>query len=357
MIKAATCRLVFTFTALVVLSTLAAGCTTGSQPEANLLPPNTAEVTRTTLVEVRTMPGDLGYGELSPINAAGLGTLTWIAPIGSTVARGEPLFKIDERPVAALYGAVPMYRTLDIGAQGADVHQLQENLAELGYTGFKIDGYYTTATASAVRAWQTDLGLPGTGIVEPGEVIFIPGPIRIAGHTSRVGDALRGAQVLSYTGLDRHVTVQLRMSDRALAIEGQAVTVTVPGIGSVEGEISSVSTVLIAPGASGAASPGSSSSAGSEASIEVIVTIHEQDALGSLDAAPVDVVFVTEAREDVLVVPIAALLALAEGGYGVELVEGNLTRIVAVSTGMFAAGRVEVSGEAIAEGVMVGVPR
>ena len=53
----------------------------------------------------------------------------------------------------------------------------------------------------------------------------------------------------------------------------------------------------------------------------------------------------------------AALLALAEGGYGVEIVEGSTSRIVAVKTGMFAGGRVEISGEAIAEGMLVGVPR
>jgi len=59
----------------------------------------------------------------------------------------------------------------------------------------------------------------------------------------------------------------------------------------------------------------------------------------------------------VLAVPVAALLALPEGGFGVEIVEGNTTRIVAVKTGMFAAGRVEVSGEGIAEGMKVGVPK
>lgn len=51
-----------------------------------------------------------------------------------------------------------------------------------------------------------------------------------------------------------------------------------------------------------------------------------------------------------------ALLALAEGGYGVELVEGGETRIVPVKVGMFANGRVEVEGPALAEGVRVGVP-
>jgi len=87
------------------------------------------------------------------------------------------------------------------------------------------------------------------------------------------------------------------------------------------------------------------------------MTIANQDALGSLDAAPVDVDFVSDERKAVLAVPVSALLALAKGGYGVEVVDGATTRIVAVNTGMFAAGQVEISGEGIAEGVAVGVPK
>jgi multidrug efflux pump subunit AcrA (membrane-fusion protein) len=71
----------------------------------------------------------------------------------------------------------------------------------------------------------------------------------------------------------------------------------------------------------------------------------------------VDVDFVSAQRENVLAVPVVALLALAEGGYGVEIIEGDTSRIVAVKTGIFADGQVEVSGKAIAEGMRVGVPR
>jgi membrane fusion protein, multidrug efflux system len=349
MINVANAKLQITSPALVILIALIAGCSPNVQPAANSLPPYTAPVTRMTLVENRTVAGILGFGELVPISVVGTGTLTWIAPIGLTVVRGEPLFRIDEQPVVALYGPVPMYRTIEEGVEGADVRQLQENLVELGYSGLSVNGVYTPSTAKAVSAWQADLGFPETGIVEPGQVMFLPGPVRIAGHMARVGDATRGAPVLSYTGLDRLVTVELRVTDQHLVFEGQPVTVTVPGVGVVEGEISAVGTVLTAPSGAG--------SAASEVRIEVFVTIADQEALGSLDAAPVEVDFVSEAREDVLTVPVAALLALVEGGYGVEVVEGDVTRILPVRIGMFAAGRVEISGEGIAEGITVGVAR
>jgi hypothetical protein len=309
------------------------------------LPPATAQITRTTLVETQIESGILGYGDPVPVRAAGTGTLTWIAAEGSTVRRGEPLFKVNELPIIALYGAVPMYRTLGNGMVGADVRQLQENLVELGYAEFAAkfatDGTYTQATSAAVLAWQADLGLVQTGMVEAGQVVFTPGPARIAEHVAGVGDLLGsdGVPILNYTDTTRIATVALNVMDQALAVEGGAVTVTLPDKRTVEGVIAEVGTVV------------------TEEEFEVTVTIADQDALGTLEVAPVDVDFVSATREDVLTVPVAALLALAEGGYGVEMVEGNTTRIVAVKIGMFADGRVEVSGEAIAEGMMVGVPR
>lgn len=353
--------------AVVILGVAVAGWvlawgSAARQPAAKTaLPPATAKVTRTTLVETRTVPGTLGYGDPVPVSATGTltGTLTWIAPVGSTVKRGEPLFKVNERPVVVLYGSVPLYRTLRDGVSGGtDLQQITENLAALGYTGFTVDATYTSATAEAVRAWQADLGLPQTGIVEPGQVVFTPGAVRIAAQIARVGDTIGGdpargrVSVLSYTGTTRLVTVQLNVADQAVAVEGRKVTVKVPGRGAVEGKIAKVGTVVTAPG-SAPATP----VAASAARIEVTVTIDTQEALGSLDAAPVDVDFVSEERKDVLAVPVAALLALPGGGFGVEIVEGDTTRIVAVKTGMFAAGRVEVSGEGIAEGVTVGVPK
>jgi peptidoglycan hydrolase-like protein with peptidoglycan-binding domain len=320
------------------------------------LPPATAEIKRTTLVDTKTVSGTLGYGDPIPISATVSGTLTWIAPVGSTVKRGDPLFRVDERPVVALYGSVPLYRTLRVGAEGADVRQLKRNLAELGYRGLTVDDTYTLATAEAVRTWHSDLGLLQSRTVELGQVVFTPGGIRIAEHTARVGDTIGGGPVLNYTGTTRLVTVELEVADQALAGEGGTVTVTVPGVGAVEGVISQVGTVVTAQREASAA-PGSTTSAAPDARIEVTVTLADQGALGSLDAAPVDVDFVSEERKDVLAVPVSALLALTGGGYGVEIVDGDTTRIVAVKAGMFAAGLVEVSGEGIAEGVTVGVAK
>src|SRR6266540_2341678 len=238
-----------------------------------------------------------------------------------------------------------------------------------GYTGFTVDDTYTAATAQAARSWQADLGLPKTGAVEPGQLVVIPGAVRVAEHTARVGERIGGdtgggASVLSYTGTTRLVTVELEVADQALAAKSRTVTVTVPGQGPVKGKIAQVGTVATAPEQTGNApgdqasnAPGGSSSTAPDARIQVTATIADQKKLGSLDGAPVDVDFVSQEREDVLAVPVAALLALPKGGYGVQIVQGGATRIVAVKTGMFAAGRVEISGDGIAEGLTVGMPK
>lgn len=95
---------------------------------------------------------------------------------------------------------------------------------------------------------------------------------------------------------------------------------------------------------------------GGQAVLQAIVSIADQSAIGTLQSSPVRVKFVSDERKDVLTVPISALLALAEGGYGVQLVEGTATRYVAVETGLFANGRVEIRGSGLQPGMKVGVP-
>jgi hypothetical protein len=58
---------------------------------------------------------------------------------------------------------------------------------------------------------------------------------------------------------------------------------------------------------------------------------------------------------DVLFVPVGALLALAEGGFAVELSEPAGTRLVAVEVGEVVAGLAEIAGE-VAAGDEVVVP-
>ena len=72
--------------------------------------------------------------------------------------------------------------------------------------------------------------------------------------------------------------------------------------------------------------------------------------LTNIDGSSIQVAFTAEVRKGVLTVPVGALLALREGGYCLQLPDG---RLIAVQTGLFAGGDVEVSGDGVQEGMTV----
>jgi membrane fusion protein, multidrug efflux system len=321
------------------------------------LPPATAKVTRQTLVEAQTENGTLGYGDATTVTGRLAGTVTALPATGSTVKRGQALYRFDNVPVVLLYGSLPAYRALSPGTEGADVKQFELNLYALGYRGFTVDDTYSEATADAVKEWQDDLGLPETGTVELGRVVYAAGPVRVGTHEAAVGDAVQpGAALFTYTGRSRAVTIELEVSDQRLARKGAAVEVTLPDGTTVRGKIAKTRTVLDTGSGDGDGGGGDGGGSDPETKLVVTVTIDDEKPLAGLDQALVDVAFTASQRKNVLSVPVAALLALAEGGYGVQVVDGTTTRIVAVETGLFASGRVEVSGAGLKEGMTVGMP-
>ncbi|MFU8851553.1 peptidoglycan-binding protein [Micromonospora sp. SL1-18] len=316
------------------------------------LPPATAKITRQTLVDSQTFDGELGYGQTHTATLRAPGTITSLPGTGSQISRGKPLFTVDDAKVVLLYGQLPAYRTLAPGVSGSDVKQFEKNLSALGYSGFTVDEDYTSATATAVKQWQEDLGLPETGRVELGQVVYADGAVRVDSLDAALGDpAQPGKAVLTYTGTARVVSVSLDIDDERLAKPNANVSVTLPNGKEVAGKIADTETVIENnnSGGNGGSSP--------VTRIDVTVTVADPKALTGFEQASVKVAFTADERKDVLSVPVAALLALAEGGYGVELVEGTTTRIVAVDTGLFAAGRVEITGAGLSEGATVGMPK
>ncbi|NUT47667.1 MAG: peptidoglycan-binding protein [Saccharothrix sp.] len=312
------------------------------------LPPATAKVVATTLTRTERVAGTLSHGTATPVPAGVQGTVTWLPEPGAVIGRGQAVYEVDARPVPLLFGATPAYRSLSPGAIGRDVRQLEENLEALGYGGFTVDESYTAGTATAVREWQRASGVPETGAVQPTDVVVAAAEVRVAELKAQPGSRATGP-VLTYTGTTRVVVVPLDVGKQHLVAEGVAATVALPGGGSVEGRVESVGTVAT----SGPDQPGATATT----TVDVVVSVADQAALGRLDSAPVDVLLVSERKEGVLAVPVGALVSLGEGRYGVQVVESGGTRSVPVETGLFAAGRVEVVGEGIAEGVEVGVPR
>ncbi len=112
-------------------------------------------------------------------------------------------------------------------------------------------------------------------------------------------------------------------------------------------------------GGPGAGGGGGGGGAGGDkkAQVEVVVTFDRPAEVDAPDQSPVSVGLTGETRKGVLSVPVNALLALAGGGFGVQVVEDGRAREVRVELGMFGNGRVEVTGDALKEGMQVGIPK
>jgi peptidoglycan hydrolase-like protein with peptidoglycan-binding domain len=281
-------------------------------------------------------------------------TFTALPSVGQIIARGQSLYRIDGQPVLLLYGSVPATRAFLAGmSPGPDVAELNTNLQALGYgQGLAGSDQFTAATAAAIRALQAAHGASVTGELLVGSVVFHAGAVRVTSVTPTVGSAVMPGPVLAITSTARQVKMALDASQQASVKAGDIVTITLPDNQNTPGRITYVSSV--------ATTPSSSGHGGEEESaptVEVLATPTDPAATGQLDQAPVNVEITTEHVEGVLAVPVDALLALAGGGYAVEVAEGRVHRLVAVTVGLFddAEGLVQVSGQ-LSPGERVVVP-
>ncbi len=336
----------------------AAATTTGSAP-----------VVRTSLTNTVQVTGSLSYaGSYTVVNQAQGTAFTALPAVGATIRRGRELYEVDGAPVTLFYGARPEWRALSAGvAAGPDVAQLDRNLIALGYgAGLTVSDYFSGATTYAVERWQAARGLPVTGTVPLGQVAYAPGPLRVTGVTPVPGAPPQpGASAMTATSVTPVVVAQLPVSQEYLVKAGDDVTVTLPdGATTTPGTVSSVSSVAsagsgsssgnggAAPGASAGSAPGSGSG---QDTVPMTVRLTHPPS-GHLDQAPVTVNIVSARASDVLAVPISALVALAGGGYAVEVVHGQARHLVAVQLGLFAQTLVQVSGAGLAAGLRVEVP-
>ncbi|MER7188279.1 peptidoglycan-binding protein, partial [Streptomyces hyaluromycini] len=351
-------------------------------------PPATTTVKRTTLTSTQTVDGTLGYGDTATVQApasgasgsaassgtgqsaqsggsggTGSGIVTWMPSDGDVISRGDPVYKVDQQSVPLLYGSVPLYRTLKDGSTGSDVKMLEQNLHALGYRGFTVDSDYDANTAAAVEKWQKKLGRSQTGEVEVGDAAVASGARRVAHAQLALGSAL-GGTVLTWTGTERVISVNLDVQYENLARKGATAVVTLPDDTEVQAEVTKIGTPTTSGGSSSSGSSGSSSSSGSSdaadsssATVPVELTIKDPKKLGNYQVASVTVEFASETRPNVLAVPVNALFAEPDGGYAVEVVSGGTTAYKPVRLGMFGNGMVEVSGAGIDAGTVVGVPK
>jgi Putative peptidoglycan binding domain len=331
----------------------------------NAAPTSLTTVTRQTLSAQTQVDATLGYaGSYSVVNQAP-GTITALPAVGQIVSEGQVLYRVDDAPIVLLYGTTPAYRRLSEGAYasevtGPDVQELNRALVTLGYaTSAELDptsDEFSAATKTALERFQAALGVTQDGMLALGQAVFLPTAARVTAPASMivVGTVAQpGAAILEPTSPTRLVTIALDAAQQAQVKVGDAVTITLPDRRTTPGVVWSVGTVAT-PGTP--QSPGSSST---PPTIEVDVLPTDPAATGNLDQAPVTVAITTATAQHALVVPVNALLALAEGGYAIEAVTSTGShQLVPVTLGLFddARGLVQISGPTVTAGQRVVVP-
>ncbi|MGW8953879.1 peptidoglycan-binding protein [Streptomyces sp. NPDC055709] len=273
--------------------------------------------------------------------------MTWLPESGSTIGRGQVIYRVDDQKVPVFYGQTPLFRKLDkAGMTGSDVTVVEDNLRALGYD---IDGRpgaagwgdtagqgkTTDALLAAIKRWQKNAGMPVTGTLDAGDVVVVPGEVRVGAVAAQLGGDAQ-EELMTLTSTTKAVTVPVAATETGAMRKDAKVSVVLPNGKEAPGTVTKISRIAAA---------GKPTDSSDPAKVDVTVELNSDAAVKDLDGAPVRVVFTAETRHGVLTVPVGALVALSEGGYAVQKLDGTL---IAVKTGMFSRGLVEITGKVTA---------
>jgi hypothetical protein len=339
-------------------------------------PAQTVKIVRTDLSQAKDLDGQLGYGPDQTVKSHAQGTITWLPKVGAALDRGDVLFRVNDQPVVLFYGGTPLFRLLGKAAppptsgrtppgkppsappstppvkdepiEGPDVRVVKQNLTALGFLSKTTTSKLTAATSKAIKEWQKSIDLDETGVLDPAGVVVLPGAVRVDSVKAVLGDPAAGAEILGVTATDKVVTLPVDADSMQGISVGAKVKLALPNGKATSGTIRSVGTDATPPPGDGSPADGDK-----KAQVTALITLDQQAASAGVDSGPVTVTVPGPARKGVLVVPVAALLALREGGYAVQVVTGTTTALVGVQTGMFADGNVEITGAGLQAGQQV----
>jgi len=259
------------------------------------------------LGQVAEFTGLVSWGSSVSIATDATGVITASVSAGATVRAGDVVVAVNARPLFVGDGPVPMYRELALTSppmSGPDVEQLQEFLTDQGFgnaAGFKVDAKFGALTRTALKDWQRDVGLEATGRIDSSQLVFFDGPVRV------VSELVVGArfETLEVVGS----TATLVVTDSATKLNaltpGATVQVNYRDNYIVDAVVAEVQQSVTETGA---------------------VQGHATIALptnppGHLVALNMSVDTVTQ--NQVLAVPAAAIFALADGRFAVEILNAN----------------------------------
>jgi peptidoglycan hydrolase-like protein with peptidoglycan-binding domain len=304
---------------------------------------------------------------LVPISAAAGATIGGLAKAGTAVTTGTVLYGNGGLPVAAVEGdpsAIPVLdRDLSVGVDaGADVRLLEQMLQAGGFDAgglMVVDDTFDVATAVAVQAWwkSVDPAIaadPDTRVVPAGSYVVVPAGLQVG--TAKVADGTVLAAdtvVLQLTSPAREVSTTAPVGDTTFSL-GATIDVEFPDGTVSKGKVVGVGNVASTSGNTPGQTP------------TVPITIRVTKIPKSVDSfvsIPVTLRVVDQQVKGAFVVPTAALLALKEGGYALEVVTAPatataaaITQLIAVTPSLYSNGFVVVTGDQVKAGLDVVVP-
>ena len=364
---------------------------------AKAVPLGTATVHRGDLIEVQRYRGELSFPPRAGVTLSGPGTVTSLPHVGQILSDGASVAGVDDRPIGVLFGRTPLYRRLgaadSTGAQlavsvaqanllgaeaslsqagrrsgaaassssraastaqaevgvdeararlrgaqqalqsaltpqrGPDVALIAANMTALGYYRGAVDGW-NLELEDAVKQWQERIGATPSGDIDPDDVLVVAGAARVSAVRGELGGA-PAAVTISLSSLSRVATFRLRSGVPGTLVPGRRVKLSAGG-DTVAGRVASVKA--------------------SHRSTTVQVAFDQSSALARVVSTRVTMSVTTADLGNVLTVPTQALLALASGGYALQLAGG---RLLAVRTGIVQGGDIEVSGAGVHQGLRV----
>lgn len=305
--------------------------------------PATVVAEKTSLTSSLVLNGALSYGDDVALPGRG-GTVTALPTAGDEVAVGQSLYEVDGRPVIAVRGTRPFWRSFEQGmTDGPDITQLEQALVDLGFgSAVTVDAKFTWATSAAVKAWQKSLGLERTGSVALGDIVAVDSAsVRVASVTATLGDEAMQSP-LSYTATVLQVTADLTDAQAREIVPATPVTVRLPDGTELTGVITAID-----PGGDPTDVEGETTSA------SATVTFDDPTGAEGIGLRAVKVILAAESVDNALVVPVTALLATLDGGYAVDVLRDGKQVRLPVEVGLIADTRVQIVDGELVEGDVV----
>jgi len=198
-----------------------------------------------------------------------------------------------------------------------------------------------TAAQRQVNDAQSAVNQLGMNTVGPRSVLVVPqAQIRIDNVAAKVGLPAEGT-VLTWTETTLYGRANLTDAQKAMLTTGTAAIMTANDGTQVDGTVGEITASSTDP------QTGQTTPAG------VRIDISDQTTVARLGPGAVKISFIQDEVEDTLVVPVTALMALAEGGYCVERPDGTL---VPVRIGLVADTKAQVFSDDLHQGDQVVIP-